>query len=111
MLCAEIAEMYRQVALQKPDRDFHRVLWREKDTEALQHLQTTRVTYCVTSCFHSVRSSLELVKTAPEKVRQINEHEMYVDDLLTGCSNLEEAKYLQDQLLETLQRGGFLLRM
>ena len=48
-----------------------------------------RVTYGVTSSsFHSIRSLLELAKTATEKVRQIVEHDLYVDDLLTGCSNL-----------------------
>ena len=71
----------------------------------------TRATYSVTSSsFHSFRSLLKLANTAPEKVRQIIEHDMYVDDLLTGCSNLEEAKNLQDQLMKTLQTGGFPLR-
>ena len=111
VLSADIAKMYRQVALHKPDRDFHRVLWREKDTDPIQHLRMTRVTYGVTSSsFHSIRSLLELAKTAPEKVRRIIENDMYVDDLLTGCSNIEEAKDLQDQLIETLQTGGFPLR-
>ena len=35
VLIADIAKMYRQVALHKPDRDFHRVFWREKDTKPL----------------------------------------------------------------------------
>ena len=111
VLSADIAKMYRQVALHKPDRDFHRVLWREKDTEPIQHLRMTRVTYGVTSsCFHSIWSLLELAKTAPVKVRRIIENDMYVDDLLTSCSNFEEAKHLQDQLIETLQTGGFRVR-
>ena len=59
----------------------------------------TRVTYGVTSSsFHSIQLLLELARTAPEKVRRIIENDMYVDDLLTGCSNLEEAKDPQDQL-------------
>ena len=68
VLSADISKMYRQVALHKPDRDFHRILWSEKDTEPIQHLRMTRVTYGVTfSSFHSMRSLLELAKTAPEK--------------------------------------------
>ena len=68
----------------------------------------TRVTYGITSSSsQSIRCLLELIKTAPEKVRRIIEHDMYVDDLLTVCSNLEEAKNLQDQLIKTLQTGGF----
>ena len=54
VLSADIAKVYRQVALHKPDRDFHRVSWREKDTKPTQHLRLTRVTYGVTSSsFHS----------------------------------------------------------
>ena len=68
----------------------------------------TRVTYGVTSSFPSIRSLLELAKTAPEKVRQIID--MYVDDLLTGCSNLEEAQILQEHFIEILQTGGFFLQ-
>ena len=53
------------------------------------------VTYGVISAsFHSIRSLLELAKPALEKVRQIIEHDKYVDDLLTGCSNIGEAKKL-----------------
>ena len=66
----------------------------------------TRVTYGVTSSiFPSIRYLLELAKTAPEKVRQIID--MYVDDLPTGCSNLEEAQNSQEHSIETLQTGGF----
>ena len=50
VLSADIAKMYRQVALHKPDRDFHRVFfWRENDKEPIQHF--TRVTYGVLLAF------------------------------------------------------------
>ena len=102
VLSADISKMYRQVALHKPDRDFHRISWSEKDTEPNQHLRMTRVTYGVTSSsFHSMRSLLELAKAAPGKVRRIIGNDMYVNDILAGCSNLEEAKDLQNQLNET----------
>ena len=41
---ADIANMYRQVALYKPDRDYHRLLWREETNEPVQHLRMTRFT-------------------------------------------------------------------
>ena len=56
----------------------------------------TRVTYAVTSSFHSIWSLLDVAKTAPQKVRSIVENHRYVDDLLTCCSNLEEAKDLRN---------------
>ena len=70
-----------------------------------------RITYSVTSSsFHSNMSFFELAKPAPEKNRGIIQHDAYVDDLLIGCSNIEEAKNLQDQRLKVLQTSGFPLR-
>ena len=111
VLSADIAKMYRQVALDRPDQDFHRVLWRETENEPLQHLRMTRVCYGITSaCYHSIRSVVELAKTAPARVRKVLENDMYVDDLLTGCSNISDARTLQDTLIAVLQQGGFPLR-
>ena len=58
VLSAEIAKKYRQVALDKPDRDFHRVLRRETENKPLQHRRMTRVCYGITSAdYQSIRSS------------------------------------------------------
>ena len=42
-LSANIAKMYRQVALDETDRNFHRILWRDDETQKLQILRMTRV--------------------------------------------------------------------
>ena len=71
-------------------------------------MRKTRVTYGDNySSFHPIRSLLELAKSAPEQVRQIIDHDMYVDDLLTRYS---KAKNSQDQLIKTLQTSGFPLQ-
>ena len=46
-LSADVAKMYRQVALDESDRDFHRILWRDYVTHEIRELRMTRVTYGV----------------------------------------------------------------
>ncbi|XP_063722419.1 uncharacterized protein LOC134848836 [Symsagittifera roscoffensis] len=55
-LSADIAKMYRQVALEDKSKDFHRILWRSNKSDEIKHLKMTRVTYGIaSSAFHSTR--------------------------------------------------------
>ena len=108
---ADIAKMYRQVALDKPDRDYHRLLWREETNEPLQHLLMTRVTYGVaSSSHHSMKCLMVLAKRASPKVRRIIERDMYVDGLLSRAGSIERALAIQTELIGLLQTAGFQLR-
>ena len=103
--------MYRQVALDKPDRDYHRLLWREESNEPVQHLRMTRVTYGVaSSSHHSTKCLMVRAKTASHEVRRIIERDMYVDDLLSGADSIEKALAIQTELIELLQSAGFQMR-
>ena len=48
-LSADVAKMYRQVELDKAERDFHRILWRYTADGPVETLRMTRVTYGVAS--------------------------------------------------------------
>ena len=52
-LSADIAKVYRQVLLDKEDKDFHRLPWEETPSSTLEYYRMTRNTYGVTSAsFH-----------------------------------------------------------
>ena len=107
---ADIAKLYRQVTLDKPDRDYHRLLWREETNEPVQHLRMTRVTYGVaSSSHHSIKCLMVLAKSASPEVWRIIERDMYVDDLLSGADSIERALAIQTELIELLQSAGFQL--
>ena len=56
-LSADVAKMYRQVALDESDRNSHRILWRDYVTDEIRDLRMTRVTYGVASSpYHSSRA-------------------------------------------------------
>ena len=53
-LSADVAKMYRQLASDESDRDFHRILRRDYVTDEIRELRITRVTYGVaSSSYHS----------------------------------------------------------
>ena len=63
-LSADNAKMYRQVLLDKEDKDFHRLLWRETPSSTLEQYRMIRNTYGVTSAgFHAIRPLFELAET------------------------------------------------
>ena len=109
---ADIAKMYRQVLLDKEDKDFHRILWRENSDEPIKHLRMTRVTYgLVPSSYHAIRALFVLAEDVGDSVIcEIIKNDMYVDDLLSGCFSLNEAFKIQKDLIAALKTGGFDLR-
>ena len=60
-LSADIAKMYRQIALSKVAQDFHRILWGEDPSKPIEQFRMTRVTYGIaSSAFYSTRSLVEV---------------------------------------------------
>ena len=112
-LSADVAKMYRQVALDESDRNFHRIVWRDYVTDEIRELRMTRVTYGVArSSYHSTRALQESGKTNGPKPNTVNVNlnDFWVDDLLSGANTLEEACVLQDDLIETLNKNCLPLR-
>ena len=112
-LSADVAKMYRQVGLDKSDRDFHRILWRDYVTDEIRELRMTRVTYGVaSSSYHSTRALQESGKNHGPNPNTVNVilNDIWVDDLLSGADTLEEACVLQDNLIETLNENCLPLR-
>ena len=111
-LSADVAKMYRQVKLDADHRDFHRILWRFKPSEPIQHLRMTRVTYgLASSAYHAVSCLQAVVSNETDKdvARAIIE-DFYMDDLLSGSSSTQSALSLVDGLVTCLASGGFPLR-
>ena len=112
-LSADVAKMYRQVALDESDRDFYRILWRDYVTDEIRELRMTRVTYGVaSSSYHSTRGLQESGKTHGPNSNTVDVilNDFWVDDLLSGADTLEEACVFQDNLIETLNMNCLPLR-
>ena len=111
-LSADIAKMYRQVELDDEDRVYHRILWREPNSQDVKIYKMTRVTYGIASpASYSIRPLQVLGEELDDKNTQLSIlSEMYVDDLLTGAADMESASKLQDILISNLSLPGFDIR-
>ena len=80
---ADVAKMYRQVELDKADRDFQRILWRITAIGPVDTLCMTRVTYGVSSfSYHSIWSLPEFANflEVPIEVQRAILRDFDVDD-------------------------------
>ncbi|CAK9821001.1 hypothetical protein ANTPLA_LOCUS11030 [Anthophora plagiata] len=114
VLTADITKMYRQIILNPEHRKYHKILWREGPTHAIQTYQLNTVTYG-TACasFLATRTLLQLAedeeKIHPE-ASKILKTDFYVDDLLTGADDIGKAQRIRDELIALTAKGGFQLR-
>ena len=111
-LSVDIAKKYRQVALDAPNKDFHRLLWRNWKDDKIKHMRMKRVTYAIaSSAFHSTLCIKEVAhRTKRSAVAEALNNSFFVDDFLGGADSLEEARKLRKGLYNDLSSFGFELR-
>ncbi|CAK1577869.1 unnamed protein product [Parnassius mnemosyne] len=113
-LSADIIKMYRQVKVHPEDVDYQRILWREDSTEQIKHYRMLRVNFGTACAPYLAVKVLQQVALddgaeyplAATRVLQ----DFYIDDLLTGCHNVEEGVTVYKELRELLSKGGFQLQ-
>ena len=113
VLTTGVSKMYRAVTLTPEHRDFHRFLWRDKDTDPVVDYRMTRVTFGIASAaFLATNSLLCLAKEneseLPLAANAVKES-FYVDDGLPSVETKQEAISLHHQLRDLFNRGGFKL--
>ncbi|XP_071056032.1 uncharacterized protein [Onthophagus taurus] len=110
----DIQQMYRQILISPSDRTFQNILWRFSPEEPVQSYQLNTVTYGVSSApFLALRTILELANVYSNdypKASHVLKHNVYVDDIVTGASTINETLTLQQELINLLNKGGFKLR-
>ncbi|XP_047541815.1 uncharacterized protein LOC125074530 [Vanessa atalanta] len=113
-LVADVVKMYRQVLVNREDTPFQRILWRDSPEKELQEFELLTVTFG-TACapYLAVRSMQELAyKECQNKpvIAKIILNDFYMDDVMTGADNLEDAYKIYKELTEVLAKGGFPLQ-
>ena len=111
-LSADVAKMYRQIALAKPHQDFHRILWRGNTSSPIQHYRMTRVTYGIaSSSFHSIRALQQSTDTNYDELASpVIKRDFYVDDLVTGAATDSDAIELLQRVSSCPEKSCFELR-
>ena len=114
---ADIEKAFLMVAMSRKDRDVLRFLWFDdvlSDQPNLVQLRFTRVVFGVSSSPYllnaTIRHHLEQYREAHPLLVEKLAKAAYVDDIVTGAGNEEEAHQLFTEAKEILQQGGFNLR-
>ncbi|EFA07702.1 hypothetical protein TcasGA2_TC002178 [Tribolium castaneum] len=111
---AHIRQMYRQILILPEHRKFQKILWRNFPQEPVQEYRLNTVTYGVSfSPFLAIRTLGELAsleKTQFPLASEVLANDVYIDDIITGCSSIAEAHNLRDELIDLFSTAGFELR-
>ncbi|XP_008178368.1 uncharacterized protein LOC103307819 [Acyrthosiphon pisum] len=95
-------------------QSYQQILWRENPNDPLEAYRLNTVTYGTSSApFMAIRTLYFLADCEKDDLAnaaRITKRDFYVDDLLTGATDLLEAAKLQDDMLQLCERGGFSLR-
>ncbi|XP_066261302.1 uncharacterized protein [Euwallacea similis] len=114
VLIGDITKMYRQILVDKHERNLQRIVWRDTPNEEVRHYQLNTVTYGTASASYlATRCLLEISKNVAEqrpRESDIIATDFYVDDLLTGSSDLDSLKQLGEGIRRVLSEYGFELR-
>nr|XP_049703353.1 uncharacterized protein LOC126056028 [Helicoverpa armigera] len=110
-MAADIVKMYRQVRVADVDKDNQRILWKEEPENNAETYRMLRVTFGTASAPYLAVKALQQVahdegKDYPAASRRVIS-DFYMDDLLTGCSNIEEGLTIYREMNELLSKAGF----
>jgi hypothetical protein len=114
VMTADIEKMYRMILMSPADTIYQKIIWRSDSSKPIQTYELNTITYGTKSAPYLATRVLKQIaidneKSNPEAAGIIT-NDFYVDDLLTGFNNIEEAKLLQQQLIEILKSAGMKLR-
>lgn len=112
-ITADIRKMYLQVNVHASQWDLQRVFWRAEAASDIKEYWLTTVIFGMTSTpYCAVRAMVQCARDQqaefPRAVRAIQK-DFYMDDCITGASDVEDARDLSHQLQTALANGGFSL--
>ena len=112
ILAGDLEQAFIRVRINECDRDALRFHWIiSKDAKQIQMLRFTRALFDLgpspfllggTIAQHMENSRDEY----PEEVEKIS-RDLYVDDLITGDTNVEKVKHLKETAIDIFQKGDF----
>ncbi|XP_063979923.1 uncharacterized protein LOC135163947 [Diachasmimorpha longicaudata] len=113
VLTGDIEKMYRQILVRPEDRKYQRILWRDDDGPVRTYELNT-VTFGLASApYLAIRCLHQLADDEQHQYpigAMILKRDLYVDDLLTGAKNREEALIIRSELEKLMKLGCFNLR-
>ncbi|KAL7723919.1 hypothetical protein ACLKA6_015870 [Drosophila palustris] len=111
---ADVQMMYRCIDVNDEDAQYQRILWKRKQDEGLDEYYCSTVMFGTRSApFLAIRVMHQLAadegQSFPLAVDVVKQ-QMYVDDILSGADNVEQAENIKNQVIGMMHSGTFELR-
>ncbi|KAJ2941115.1 hypothetical protein O0L34_g10350 [Tuta absoluta] len=111
---ADVQKMYRQILVTKEDRDLQRIVWRSSTNEPIKDYRLSRVTFGTASApYLAVKTMHQIANDEgqdyPDAAKTIKE-DFYMDDLMSGNDNLQDAIKTAKEVDMILRKGGLVLQ-
>lgn len=111
---SDICKMYRQIQVNPEYRKYQHVLWRASSKDALKEYALNTVTYGVNSApflaLRVLRDVADRSCSESPSVQNVLRLQTYMDDICAGADTLEDARELQSNLVQVLNKHGFELK-
>lgn len=112
-IMSDVRQMYRNIWICPEHRQYQRVLWRSSPEEPIQTFELNTVTFGVKPApYLSLRTVQQLCKDEASKfplASKVVETDIYIDDVTSSISDINEAENLYNDLLGLFKAGGFSL--
>ncbi|GFT43894.1 DUF1758 domain-containing protein [Nephila pilipes] len=118
MLCArnnayffscDIRHMFRQIEINPKERHFQKFLWKQGPNKFVQIYRLKILTYGTTSAYYLSTRMLKQLAIDEEDNFPITANiilqDVYLDDILTECSNLKKLEILKSELEQLSERA------
>ena len=111
---ADIEKMYRQIRLHESQTNLQRILWRERESDPIREYELSTVTYGMASApYLAIRTLKQLAIDGTVEfplAAATLQGDFYVDDVLSGADNVNEALKIYTELNNLMQSAHFHLR-
>ena len=114
-LVGDIKEMFSQIVLDPDDRRYHRILWRDMDTNSpIRTFEAVRLPFGDRAspflAQHVIRTHAEENLENFPLAAEICLNSLYMDDALSSRDDAPTVKKLREELTELLKKAGFSIR-
>lgn len=110
-MAADIKQMYMRILMKPEHRKYQRILFRFDITEPVKEYEFNRVAFGLKcSPYLAMRTVRQLAHDEREnypRAAEVASHELYMDDLTTSVSTVDEGKRLSQELISLFKAGGF----
>ncbi|XP_076301924.1 uncharacterized protein LOC143220066 [Lasioglossum baleicum] len=114
VFAADMEKMYRQIWLADEDRHAQSILWRRDSDGEVDEYRLRTVTYGLACAPYLAMRTIRQLSSDEESrfplAASCLRSDVYMDDVLSGASTIDEALEVQKQLIAALKAGGFTLR-